>query len=474
MKDGFRVIYRDELPRYEGSMPGVTEFDPKFIPWQFQAMKLIRGGEYDYSQGVLELLLSGALGSAKSIWLAHVVVTHCLMYPKARAGIGRRAMPDLKATIFQAICEHLRNDEKLVEGVDYRIGSSPVQIKFRNGSEIIARSWADRKEKKGRSIALSLLAVEELTENEAEDKASILELRQRVGRLPHVPEQLFIAATNPDEPDHWAHDYFIANPTINRRVIYSVTTDNPFLPPFYREQLLRDLDPKMAQRMIHGRWLSIAREGIYHQYEPQLHQPENDYVASEQYPIVVAFDFNIGVGKPLSCCFSQMRDGLKHFYEEVVIEGARTQNALEDAWNRGLFEPNTIYYIRGDATGMARDTRNNINDYEVIREWMNRQVRKDGSRIMFTMQVPSINPPVRTRHNVVNAWLRNDLGQVRVKVYPKAKVLREGFKQVKLKPGAQYMEDDSKYFQHVTTAAGYDIVYENNLQRRGKTGVHQL
>lgn len=474
MKDGFRVIYRDEIPHYEGSTPGVTEFNPLYIPWQREVMHLVRDGSYDYSDGVLEILLSGALGSAKSIVMAHIIVTHCLMNDRARAGVGRRTMPDVKATIFQDIVDHLRSDPNLTEGEDYRIGRSPPKVVFRNGSEIVFRSWADKNEKKSRSLKLSLLAVEELTENDEDDKKAIIELRQRVGRLPHVKENVFIAATNPDEPDHWAHEYFIGNPTRNRRVVYSVTTDNPFLPAFYREQLLRDLDPKMAQRMIHGRWLSIAKEGVYHQYVRELHEPEAEYIPSANYPIVVSFDFNIGVGKPLSVSFSQMKDGVKHFYEEVVIEGARTQNALEDAWNRGLFDLQTMYYIRGDQTGMASDTRNNINDYEVIREWLARQVRKDGSRLMFLQQVPSVNPAVRTRHNVVNAWLRNDLGQVRVQVYPKAKVLREGFKAVKLKPGAQYMEDDSKFFQHVTTAAGYDIVYENNLQRRGRTGVHQL
>ena len=382
-------------------------------------------------------------------------------------------MPDLRGTLFQAICEHLRNDQSLVEGKDYKIRESPILIKFKNGSEIVGRSWADRKDKKGRSLALSLLAVEELTENEIKDKSAVTELRQRVGRLPHVPEQLFIAATNPDEPDHWVHEYFIGNPTMNRRVVYSVTTDNPFLPSFYREQLLRDLDPKMAERMIHGRWLSIAKEGVYHQFNPELHEPSESYVVDRLLPIVMSFDFNIGVGKPLSVSFSQMKNGIKHFFNEVVIEGARTLNALEDAWDRGLFDTPTMYYIRGDATGSARDTRNNLSDYELIRDWLTKRVRKDGSRIMFLQQVPLSNPPIRTRHNVVNAWLLNDLGQVRVKVYPEAKVLREGFKQVKLRPGAQYVEDDTKFFQHITTSAGYDLVYENNLQRKNRTEVHQ-
>jgi len=35
--------------------------------------------------------------------------------------------------------------------------------------------------------------------------------------------------------------------------------------------------------------------------------------------------------------------------------------------------------------------------------------------------------------------------------------LAEGFSLTKLKDGAQYIEDDSKRYQHITTAAGYGI-----------------
>jgi PBSX family phage terminase large subunit len=471
---GLRIVYREDLPRYEASIPGVTQFNPRFIPWQCDAINLVRTWDYE-KKGKLELLLSGALGSAKSIVLAHLAVTHCLQFAQARVCLGRRTMPDLKETIYATVLEHLRNDPQLEEGVDWRAVPTKGYVRFANGSEIVSRAWGDRKGgKKARSLNISMLIVEELTENDDKDKAAIEELVQRVGRLRHVPEKVFVAATNPDEPDHWVFSYFIATTSPNRKVIYSITTDNPFLDSLYHQTLLRDLDPRMALRMIHGRWISIAKEGVYHQYDRDLHEPPAAYSVDPSLPIVVSFDFNIGVGKPLSCTFSQFKGGVKHFFAEVVIEGARTQNALEDAWNRGLFDLPTQYYIRGDASGTHKDTRNNLNDYMVIDEWLKNQVRKDGSRIMWLRQVPVQNPPVRARHNVVNAWLRNDLGQVRIQVYPGCKVLREGMKLVKLKKGAEYVEDDSKFFQHVTTAAAYDIYYEHAAGTRGTTTVRKL
>lgn len=467
-----KLVWKEDLPRFEGNVPSLAQFDPRFIAWQVDVLRLIRE-EWDYEKdGVLEVLLSGALGSAKSILVAHIVVTHCLMYPRASAVIGRRSMTDLKDSLFLMILEHIQ--ETLVEGEDYRYNAR--KITFANGSTVVCKSWADKRSSKARSTTATLVAVEELTENDEEDRKAIQAFRERLGRQKHVKEQLFIAATNPDEPDHWAYKDFIVpamkNPKGNKRVFYSVTTDNVFLPDVYSRTLLKDMDPRMAQRMIYGKWISLRGEGVYYQYHELRHEMTVDYKVDEMQPIVVSWDFNIGVGKPLSCTFSQMDvHGVKHFFDEVVIEGARTENALEDAWNRGLFDTPTIYFIRGDAAGKHGDTRNNRSDYEIIRSWLGNRVRKDGSRVMFQQEVPLANPPLRQRHNVANAWLLNDLGEIRVKVYPKAKVLREGFKLNKLKKGADYIEDDSKYYQHVTTAATYDIHYENNKSRRGRSTV---
>lgn len=214
----------------KSSTPSFSEFQP-VIPYQREVIRLVKS--FDYSQGILEILLSGSVGSAKSIIAAHLAVMHCLTYPRARLMLGRKALPDLKDTIFQKILEHLEgtvmaNGKPLKEGVHYKPIHNIAMIKFINGSQIISRSWSDNKFKKLRSLELSAAIFEELTENEIEHKPAYTETTMRVGRLPHVKENWIINCTNPDAPGHWVYEHFIAKKDPTRKVFYSVTKDNPF------------------------------------------------------------------------------------------------------------------------------------------------------------------------------------------------------------------------------------------------------
>lgn len=238
-----------------------------------------------------------------------------------------------------------------------------------------------------------------------------------------------------------------------RHVYYSSTEDNPFLPPSYVADLRKDLDPKMARRMLKGEWLSIASEVVYHQYDKAIHFRDYEYTVNPAFPIWNFWDFNIGEGKPLSMGFFQFIDDFFHVFAEVIIEGVRTRDALDDADARGLYSHKTNYFIAGDASGKHRDTRSILSDYEIIDKFLANRVGTS-----FKRKVPTTNPPIRTRHNQVNAYLRNDIGQVRFALYRGCKVSDEGMRLTKLKPGGHYVEDDSKYYQHITTAIGYGIV----------------
>lgn len=182
------------------SIPKLSEFNPNAIPYQMQVIRDVRRN-FDYTKGVHEILLSGAVGSAKSILMAHLVVTHCLLFPGARGGIGRQSMPDLKGTLLSTLLEHIDGE------VPYRlIKSSPTTIYFPNGSTIQCFSWRDGKYKKFRSYPFSIFAIEELTEND--DDEFYREIKMRLGRMPHIPEQLLISATNPGDPEHFAFSRF--------------------------------------------------------------------------------------------------------------------------------------------------------------------------------------------------------------------------------------------------------------------------
>lgn len=253
------------------------------------------------------------------------------------------------------------------------------------------------------------------------------------------------------------------------KVYYSKTADNTFLPPTYVESLKANLDPKMALRMLEGQWVSISEGKIYHQYSTERNFKRGTYAVNEKLPIRMHWDFNIGDGKPLSTCASQYVGDEWHFFDEVCIETARTEQVLDEWASKGIFERPNTFIIHGDCNGRNRDTRSNRSDYQIIKDFMEKYTRKDGTRLEFKMQVPPSNPEVRLRHNTVNAYMMNALKQIRLFVYEQCKMLDKGWRLTKLKDGGKYIEDDSKDFQHITTAAGYGIVYQFKENRTGKS-----
>jgi len=437
------------------STPSVFTFNPKIIPYQYDVISDILN--HDYNKGVHEILLSGSVGSAKSILAAHAVVRHCLTNSGARVIIGRRALPDIKKTMLNTIAEHLECEE-LIEDKDYQIRENTAEVFFRNGSEIIPYYWADKKFKRVRSINASAAWIEELTENDENDSKAFFELKARLGRL-QIKERFLICCTNPDSPSHWAYKYFIegSKQFKNRSVYYSKTRDNPFLEESYIKQLEQDLDPKEARRLIHGEWVEIDQDRVYHAYDSEHNFINSDYIVDLKHPVYINFDFNIGENKPMSSCAYQFINGTFHVFDEVIIHGARTQNVMDEWFDKGTIKNKLKIIIHGDASGDARDTRSILSDYDIIRKFL------QNASIPHEMQVPRANPPVRTRHNRVNAYCLNELGQRRLYVYKNCKVTHDGMRLTALKKTGNYIEDDSKPYQHVTTALGYGIMFDTNL-----------
>lgn len=458
------------------STPTLSGFDPRVIPYQYEVIDLLRR-QWDYSKSTPQILLSGAYGSAKSTLIAHLIVTHCLNNDGACACIARRALPDIKRTIYQEILEHIEED--LVEGVDYSKHESTAGIKFANGSKIIAASWADKRYKKFRSLKLSFLAFEEIVENDEEDAEAFRQLSARLRRISSVKENILIAATNPDSPAHWVHSWWMDSDDPNRKVFYSITTDNPFLDEVYVQTLLKDLDPKQALRYVYGQWIELAEELVYYAYDKEKNHRDYSYKVNFNYPVYVSWDFNIGQSKPLSCCLYQYlpeKDEF-HFFNEVVVEGMRTLNSCDELAERGLLDYPVMYVIQGDASGRARDTRSLKSDYEQIEQFFSNYEVKEGDSVRplnFVKNVPISNPPIKTRHNLTNSYCKNALGERRLFTYKDAPTCRKGLSLVQLKKGGKYIEDDSKDYQHVTTAIGYGIVATLKKIKKGRTRTRQL
>lgn len=436
----------------KSSTPNVKSFIP--LPQQADVIYDIRK-RFDYSRGVHEVMLSGSVGSSKSLLLAHFAVTHCLFYENARFGIGRLALPQLKQTLCIKIREHL-----FESGVDYRYNQSTGSFRFNNGSTIPTLSWADGNMEKLGSYEFSGFGIEELTETKTPDAYNTL--KQRVGRLPHVPEQILISATNPDAPSHWAYKRIIeksmSNDLIN--VYYSNTMKNPYLPQSYIDNLKDTLDERMVRRMVYGEWIEIATDVVYYSYDQEKHFINKSYKVNASYPIIVSWDFNIGRNKPLSLCLIQYIQGVFHIFNQVVVQGQRTEDSCEELLERGLLDYKTKYLIHGDATGRHKDTRSPIDDWEIVDRFFANTRNNNNLKMNYSIEVPRSNPRIRQRHNTVNGVLLNSRGKIGMYIYKDAPTAAEGLRLTRLRAGAQYLEDDSDSFQHITTAIGYAVCEE--------------
>lgn len=430
-----------------------------FKPFGYQKKALNLLYNYDYKNNFFpEILLSGSVGSAKSALLAHWVISHCLRWPRARVGISRMGMPDLKKTLYQEIMDSLENDPNFIEGVHYKARHNNAYVMFANKSEIIPMTFGDRNWGKSKSYLFSGVVLEEGTEFDDDfyniENSGFDLLKGRINRLAHVKENFLIVASNPGEPDHFLYDYFIQGSKNydNRYVFYSLTEDNKYLDPNYIAKLKRDYSRLMAERYLRGQWISLAGKGVYAAYNPEFNFINSSYNINNRLPVRISFDFNISENKPMSAVLFQYNPDSDcfHFFNESVIDGSYTQDIMTDLDARGLLDFDHII-IHGDATGKARHTSSKIGNYDVIRQYL------ESKGCTFEIQVPKANPPIRKRHQIVNAYCHNDLGDRRLFVYNNAPTANLGMRLTNLKPGANYIEDDSKPYQHITTAMGYGI-----------------
>ena len=449
------------------SKPTFCGYSPDVLRYHREVVDTIKN--HDYSTGNIEILLSGSFGSGKSLLMAHLAVRHCIEFSGARVALGRRSMPDLKRTIWREVLDHISED--FVEGEHYSINRASHTITWKNGSEIICLSWADQLYAKFRSLKLSMFVIEEIVESNDNEMEAFKQIKARLRRIPHIPQNILIAATNPSSPSSWVYKHFIegSQKFSNRRVFYSRTEENPFIDPVYVRQLRQDMSPKEARRYLDGEWIEISGEVIYSEYQSdRQYLRDKVYKIDPHYPVIFTFDFNLAFEKPMSMCCLQYINDTFHVFSEVVIDGGRTIDVMEELNNRGMIRSDLRYMICGDASGKHRDTRSFRSDYDIIMDYLKR------AGVQYEYMVPPANPAIRLRHNRVNAYCLNALGETRLYLYQGCATLDEGLRLTKLKPGANYVEDDSKRFQHVATSIGYAVVALSQQATRQKQGTVQL
>lgn len=277
------------------------------------------------------------------------------------------------------------------------------------------------------------------------EAVEVLMARLRDTRMPCQ----ILFTTTLDEPGSWMHSMFVEqyDPEL-MDVFYATTFENRHLPEGYIQSLKRMYPARLYDRMVLSKWVALSAHVIYHSFDRAKHLMAEVAFAPEL-PLLWSHDFNLAPGKPMSSVLAQLRRGLHgmelHVFDEIVMETADTNHVIAEMKARPWHEQARAgIIVYGDASGRARDTRSGMTDYSLL------------ATAGFAQQkVPKSNPPVRDRHNLVNCLLCDAEGRVRLKIHPRCETLIRGLERAALKQGAQYVEDDSLFEQHVTTALGY-------------------
>lgn len=394
-----------------------------------------------------EVFLGGGVGAGKTqigaIWsLLKIMETP----PDVYGLIVSNTYSMLYDTTLRVLYEKMLTAGMTVRPPEMPRGKGPADLLVWNGKHfvrILCRSLDHYDRLSGLEVGWIWSDEVWMTKPEAID---VLNARLRDTRM---PKRQILYTTTLDAPDSWMYSRFVENHQPHLQdVIYAQTADNPHLPENYVDTLKSTYSEAVFKRMVLSQWVALDSERIYIAFN----RKENvaDCTVETSLPLLWSHDFNIGHGKPMSSCVLQYHKSSQTFtvVDEIILDRADTNDAVaEFAARYRNHEAGVIVY--GDASGNARDTRSRMTDYEILR------------RAGFTHQkVPRANPPVRERHNIVNALLKSADGQVRVLIDPRCKVLIKGLETVHLKKGAQYTEDDSQYEQHVTTALGYCLCVE--------------
>ena len=226
--------------------------------------------------------LVGGYGSSKSYHVALKIILK-LLQEKRTALVVREVYDTIRDSCF-ALLEEIINDLELDDRI--KITTSPMQIRFPNGSKIIFKGM-DKPTKLKSIHNVSIIWVEEASE------LKYAGFKELLGRARHPYLKLhFILSENPVGEDNWTYKHFFKDvekgiyilddkELYKKRTIikngtyyhHSVADDNLFLPQSYIEQLdeLKQYDPDLYRIARKGRF-GVNGTRVLPQFEVKPHE----------------------------------------------------------------------------------------------------------------------------------------------------------------------------------------------------------
>lgn len=239
--------------------------------------------------------LVGGYGSSKSYHVALKIILK-LIEEKRTALIVREVYDthrDSTFSLFEEIIEDMELSNKI------RCVSSPMQIRFPNGSKIIFKGM-DKPAKLKSINNVSLIWLEECSE------IKYAGFKELLGRLRHPALKLhMILSTNPIGEDNWTFLHFFQDKLNGRFVLsdetlyqertvvvkdtyyhHSTAEDNLFLPSDYIEQLdeMKEYDPDLYRIARKGHF-GVNGKRVLPQFQRMEHEAVMESIAAIKHPL---------------------------------------------------------------------------------------------------------------------------------------------------------------------------------------------
>lgn len=225
----------------------------------------------------------------------------------------------------------------------------------------------------------------------------------------------FVITSNTDEPSHWLYTDIVQKHEFNIKptnglyprdlieIVYGTTFDNKKnLPPNYIEGLATSLDPKLYQRFVECKWVSLVQGKMFYQFDRELNL--RDLKFDHNLPLLISSDFNVD---PMCWSVWQQHKDELHCIDQIkVTGGADTGLTCDEVIGRYPWCINFHWF--GDASGRSNSTKSKYSDYEIIEG----RFREAGK--VVTQHIPFGNPSIRDSANSVNAMLKNNKGKARL------------------------------------------------------------
>ncbi|PIC72521.1 PBSX family phage terminase large subunit [Sporosarcina sp. P17b] len=311
--------------------------------------------------------LVGGYGSSKSYHAALKIILK-LIVEKRTALVIREVYDTHRDSTFSLLSEIV---EELGLSDRIRCVTSPMQIRFPNGSKIIFKGM-DRPEKLKSINNVSLIWLEECSE------VKYAGFKELLGRLRHPSLKLhMILSTNPVGEDNWTYLHFFID-KINKRYVlddkslykqrtmvvgdtyyhHSTADDNLFLPDSYIEQLeeMKEYDPDLHRIARKGRF-GVNGKRVLPQFQIMQHEQVMQAIQTVNKPLHrVGMDF--GFVTSFNAVLRMVVDLEKHYlyiYWEYYKRGIDDVQLFDDLKEFEVSgerivadsaEPKTIYYLK--------------------------------------------------------------------------------------------------------------------------------